>query len=611
MHAARTHVRKLFTTAVAVALAAVLLTPTGASAAGPPDVAPDEGMLFGAFVAKRSEPTVEAAYAGFEQKIDRRLDLQRTYSLWDDTMPPPIVQAGLAEGRTPVLSIEPRLRDGSRLSWASVARGDHDARIRSQAAGIRSLGVPVFLTFHHEPDYAPAHGTGAEFRAAWRHYVETFRAQGVTNVVWTWVVTPTVFIKTTSGPTSAEFYPGDDVVDWLGLDAYNWFGCASHVPAAWRPMAEIAGPFREFGRARGKPLMLAEWGSSEDPANPSRKATWMRESMQTLASWPEIKAVVYFQQHGTCPWWVDSSATSMSGFKDAATMPAAHGAPSAWLQPSTVHGAAPLAVRFDASRSAGSMSPTGTGVASWRFEPGDGSAARTGTGTPPSDLTHTYTTAGTRTARLTVTDAHGLTSVDTVGISAVALPTLSTSAKAITTTSSDLTAWVNPNGLAGSTRFEWGTTTAYGTSTTSSVPAVTWAATVVGRATGLTPSTTYQVRVTATTAAGSTVRTTSFSTAGRPTTAKSWASGTTRTTTTLGANVNTRHAASTVWFEHGTTSALGKRTAAVTMAAVGYDRSTTAAVSSLAPATTHYYRVVAQNAHGTTYGPVQTFRTTS
>jgi hypothetical protein len=109
--------------------------------------------------------------------------------------------------------------------------------------------------------------------------------QGVTNAAWTWVMTPTGFTETANTP-AGDFYPGDDVVDWLALDPYNWYGCAPAVPTAWQSMAQAAGPFRTWPQPHGKPLMLAEWGFVEDPAGPGRRADWHRETLAMSTSRP-------------------------------------------------------------------------------------------------------------------------------------------------------------------------------------------------------------------------------------------------------------------------------------------------------------------------------------
>ena len=83
----------------------------------------------------------------------------------------------------------------------------------------------------------------------------------------------------------------------------------------------------------------------------------------------------------------------------------AFGPPVANLSAIPTSGDAPLRVTFDGSES---TDPYGT-IASWKLSFGDGSAAAGGSGAPPQRATHTYTTPGTYTATLSVTDTNSLT----------------------------------------------------------------------------------------------------------------------------------------------------------------------------------------------------------
>ncbi|HEX7806283.1 MAG TPA: PKD domain-containing protein [Cellulomonas sp.] len=598
-----------FVTAPTPATASATTAPT-APATASAQLTPPSGLLFGAFVAKQDSTTdVETSVSAFEQQIGRKLDLVRFYVRWDTPLMPDAVVRSVARDRTPVLSITPKKEDGTKLSWASIAAGDQDARIREQAAAVAGLGVPVFLVFQHEPDMATGYGSPAEFRAAWRHYVEVFRQQGVTNAAWTWVMTPTGFAATASTP-AGDFYPGDDVVDWIALDPYNWYGCAPSVPTAWQSMAQAAGPFRTWAQPHGKPLMLAEWGSVEDPADPARRADWYRETLAMSTSWPELKAISAFDATGNCAWRVDSTPTALQGFVDAGDTAAAHGRASALLTPSTTVGAVPLTVAFDASRSTGSASRTATGVTSWSLDLGDGTS-QSGQGQPPAAIAHTYAT-GTFTARLVVTDATGDTASDTRTVTAAPPPAVTGSERDVTTTSMGLYAWVNPVGLTGTARFEWGTTTAYGsTSASYDLAATTSAQQLSHTASGLTPGTRYYWRITATTAAGTTVLARSAGTVGAPSLSWSNVTGLTATGAVLSAGVDPHRLATTTWVEWGPTSALGQSTATTAVAAGTSAVTVRFTLSGLAAQTTYRYRWVASNSQGTTYGPTVSFTTTA
>ncbi|MCL4405309.1 MAG: fibronectin type III domain-containing protein [Patescibacteria group bacterium] len=63
------------------------------------------------------------------------------------------------------------------------------------------------------------------------------------------------------------------------------------------------------------------------------------------------------------------------------------------------------------------------------------------------------------------------------------------------------------------------------------------------------------------------------------------------------------------WFQYGESSILGHSTPAQDVGSVYSMPGFTAVVSNLYPTTTYYYRLVAENAFGTSYGTIQTFNT--
>jgi len=99
------------------------------------------------------------------------------------------------------------------------------------ADGARRFGQPMIVTFHHEPEAGPntAYGNNEDFKAAFRKFVEVFRAEGATNVSFAWTMTHWAFEVGDSRPSdrrrAAIWYPGDDVVDFIAGDPYNWNNC--------------------------------------------------------------------------------------------------------------------------------------------------------------------------------------------------------------------------------------------------------------------------------------------------------------------------------------------------------------------------------------------------
>lgn len=305
--------------AIAVGTAGVACADTGTApqplSSGGAVTAPAAGALVGASASQRSGESALAAIQRTEAQIGRTLDIDHQFYRWNSVFPTAVQKADAAVGRTPFLNWKPQRTDGSVVTWGRIATGGEDALIRARADAIKAFGRPMLLSFNAEPfdESRKGWGTPAEFADAFRHIVSVFRAQGVTNVSFAWVLTGYDF---TIADRPGAFYPGDDWVDWIGADPYNFFT----RDGKWVSLAAVASSFHTWGAARHKPLLLAEWGTEEDPAVPGRKATWFTDALATLVSWPEVKAVVYFNNVADgYDWTIDTSDTSLAAFRALAT----------------------------------------------------------------------------------------------------------------------------------------------------------------------------------------------------------------------------------------------------------------------------------------------------
>lgn len=202
-------------------------------------------------------------------------------------------------GLTPMVTWEPwvgafqsHLGQNPSRSLELVAQGKFDAYIRAWARDAAIHGKAFFLRPFHEvgnPMYpwGPAHGnTPASFRAAWHHVREIFRQEGARNAAFVW--TPYLASDT-------AFWPGDAEVDWIGLDVFNYGNLAEN--GSWLEFETIVRTQRSYLSHLGKPMLVAEAGSSNSGGD---KADWARKMFRWIASgaWPEIRAVVLFDQRG-------------------------------------------------------------------------------------------------------------------------------------------------------------------------------------------------------------------------------------------------------------------------------------------------------------------------
>ena len=124
----------------------------------------------------------------------------------------------------------------------------------------------------------------------WRHVHDQFRYSGIdtANIEWMWCVNA----EDQGSYTAEELYPGDDYVDWLSVDGYQWG--TSQDWSSWRSPDAVFGNM--LGRVRNladKPVCIAETASSSESnsrSDPARKDDWIRSAFE------------YFDDEGVDMW---------------------------------------------------------------------------------------------------------------------------------------------------------------------------------------------------------------------------------------------------------------------------------------------------------------------
>ena len=188
-------------------------------------------------------------------------------------------------------------------------------------------------------------------------------------------------------------------------------------------------------------------------------------------------------------------------------------------------------------------------------------------------------------------------------------PVVSTrEATAITSSAAQLNGTVNPGGSATTYHFEYGTTTGYGTSTsTQNAGSGTSPLSVNASISGLSSSTTYHYRVVATDSAGTsqgndTMFTTAASAVAPPTVTTGAADSVSATRFHVNGTVNPHGHATTFYFEYGTSTAYGSSSQ---QGSAGSGTGTVvvgAMLQNLTPGVAYHYRLAATNSGGSSFG---------
>jgi hypothetical protein len=233
------------------------------------------------------------------------------------------LRAVTATGATPMVTWEPWVWTGGvnqpTYSLSRFLAGDFDRYITQWADTLAAYGGPVDLRFAHEmngtwyPWAAGVNGnTAAQYVAVWQRVHGIFQARGATNVRWVW--SPNV---TYPGSTPlAQVYPGHAYVDLIAVDGYNWG--TSQSWSRWEtPQQVFDTTFRELRvLAPGKPLLIGETASAEAGGS---KATWIGDLFTYVATQPDVRGIIWFDENKETDWRIASSTASATAFRTAAT----------------------------------------------------------------------------------------------------------------------------------------------------------------------------------------------------------------------------------------------------------------------------------------------------
>jgi hypothetical protein len=179
------------------------------------------------------------------------------------------------------------------------------------AQTIKARGSSVMIAYNHEPEGHDRFtlGSAADFIAAYRHVESIFDQQGATNVVWTWQMTEWAFRVGPSGAQdAAKWYPGDQWVDNVGADAYNWYPCRAGDP--YTELQQMGDPALAFARAHGKTASFPEFGSDAT----ANRAQWLANVHKYLVQNQDVvTAAFYFNRPptdstSTCRWPLRTAA---------------------------------------------------------------------------------------------------------------------------------------------------------------------------------------------------------------------------------------------------------------------------------------------------------------
>jgi beta-mannanase len=257
----------------------------------------------------------------YEEMTGKKQAMIMWYQDWAQAFPLESAQNVIAAGAIPQIVWEPWYwGDNNKIKLNDITSGQWDSYITTWAKDIKKFGKPIFLRVAHEfniegypwgivnNDKDPQN-----YVKAYRHVVDIFKKEKVTNVKWVWCFMNYSF-PDESWNDWVKAYPGDAYVDWVGIDGYNW-----GTTQSWSDWQAFKYLFRDQVRQSKKlwptkPIMVAEFAAAEKGGD---KAAWIKEIPGYLkSSLRDIDAILWFDEKKEADWRVNSSSKAQAAYAE-------------------------------------------------------------------------------------------------------------------------------------------------------------------------------------------------------------------------------------------------------------------------------------------------------
>jgi hypothetical protein len=264
-------------------------------------------------------------YQGYAAHCDSLISLFGAtpgYTLWfqqiDDPFPAAVVAENALRSITTVISmnIKSLSLDASRNDTLlrEISAGKWDSTLSAFAARAEQSGVTIYFRFGYEMNgnWFPWGNKPAAFISAWNHAYLVFKNAGADNVRW--IFSPNVLWENrTFAGNILPYYPGDSVVDIIGLDGYN-SGDNYDEWHRWQSFKDIFGLSLLSVKTFGKTLWITEIGCVAEPRRPE----WIEEALTFMDNNPCIDAMLWFNAHktGEPDYRLESDSASLSAIRE-------------------------------------------------------------------------------------------------------------------------------------------------------------------------------------------------------------------------------------------------------------------------------------------------------
>lgn len=259
-----------------------------------------------------------SALTTFGNSLNVKFSSAKWYLDWTDDFTPGIARGLNGQGTIPELVWQPEIgSDG--VSYSDVTSGKYDNYLNNFATSVKNLGFPVRINLAPEmnSNWEPwgignDDNTADGFKSFWQYTVNKFRSDGANNVSWIWAPN----IHYWGEPCSyASMYPGDNYVDFAGLEGYNWGTTQSW--SSWQSFSDIFRfSYNDITSVSSRNVIITEFASAEKGGD---KAQWILDMFHDARNnFSRLQGITWFNINKETDWRINSSDASIAAFKNGA-----------------------------------------------------------------------------------------------------------------------------------------------------------------------------------------------------------------------------------------------------------------------------------------------------
>ena len=239
---------------------------------------------------------------------DNDVQIEHLFLPWEDVFLASLLEAdayAVKRGRSVLVTIEPWTwtrgeRNTPETLIAGIANGEYDTNMQQICEVLSQFESPVTIRWAQEMEDK----SGQHIWADWdpETYIQSYKrmvdvcrvaTDKVENVDFDYMWSPLGYERL------SEFFPGKDHVDVIGLSVFGLQAWEREILGEEQTFRDILTPRYERALEFGLPIVVAELGFVGDAGY---VANWQNNVRQDLDGFPELQAVVYYNQQEVYPW---------------------------------------------------------------------------------------------------------------------------------------------------------------------------------------------------------------------------------------------------------------------------------------------------------------------